>query len=127
MRPTVATVLSPRPWEPRFVDTAVDTALVRLVARCYDPVDLPPVDVVIVGTETPWLNARHVARWHAAGITVIGIFPATDRAAVELLCRAGVDQLFAETAEPVLILRAARDLAARRACAQRSNPIAAPS
>ena len=113
MRPSVASVISPRPWERRLVDAAMETGLVRLIARCYNPQDVPQgVNVIVAGTETPWLSPELVTAWRRNGATVIGIFPAPDRAAVAMLCRAGVDQLFTETADPILILRAARDLAA---------------
>ena len=115
MRPTLATVLSPRPWESRLVDAALESGLVRLVGRCYNPADVAHVDVVVVGTETPWLNANRIARWRLQGIAVIGVFPAGDRVAVDLLCRSDVDQLFVENAAALLILRAARDLAGREA------------
>ncbi|NND03607.1 MAG: hypothetical protein HKN91_12550 [Acidimicrobiia bacterium] len=112
MRPSVASVISPRPWEKRLADAAAESGLVRLVARCYNPGDLPAgVEVIVAGTETPWLNARLIASWRRRGVAVIGVFPAPDRAAVALLCRAEVDQLFVETVDPALILRTARDLA----------------
>lgn len=112
MRPSVASVISPRPWEKQLADAAAESGLVRMVGRCYNPEDLPDdVDVIVVGSETPWLSGPIVAAWRRRGAAVIGVFAAPDRAAVALLCRAGVDQLFVETVDPVLILRAARDFA----------------
>ena len=49
------------------------------------------------------------------GIVVIGVFPLGDRPAIEMFCRAGVDQLFGDQADPLVILRAIRDLVAPRA------------
>lgn len=106
----MATVLSPRLWEARLVAAAVETGLVRLVARCYNPQDVPTVDAIVVGSETPWIRASLIAKWRAGRISVIGIFPQSDRVAIDLFCRSQVDQLFVETAEPALVLRAVRDL-----------------
>jgi hypothetical protein len=113
MRPALATVLSPRPWEARLVEAAADTGLVRLVGRCYNPSELSPADVIAVGSEVPWLSAGAIRRWRARGAIVIGVFPVGDRPAIEMFCRAGVDQLFADLVDPIVILRAIRDLAAK--------------
>lgn len=108
----MATVLSPRPWEAELVRTAVESGLVRLLARCYNPGDVPAVDAVVVGSEVPWLNFAVITDWRRSGLAVIGVFPLGDRPAIEMFCRAGVDQLFTDVAEPVVILRAIRDVAA---------------
>jgi hypothetical protein len=106
----MATVLSPRPWETELVRTAVETGLVRLLARCYNPADVPPADAVVVGSEVPWLNGTIIDHWHRAGLAVIGVFPLGDYPAIEMFCRAGVDQIFADIADPVVVLRAVRDV-----------------
>ncbi len=108
----MATVLSPRPWESELVRTAIETGLVRLVARCYNPADVPAADAIVVGSEVPWLDVAVIERWREAGLGVIGVFPLGDRPAIEMFCRAGVDQLFAEVADPRVMLRAVRDVAA---------------
>ena len=92
--------------------TAIESGLVRLLARCYHPADVPAVDAVVVGSEVPWLNGAVIADWRRSGFAVIGVFPLGDRPAIEMFCRAGVDQLFADVAEPVVVLRAIRDVAA---------------
>lgn len=112
MRPTMATVLTPRPWEAELVRTAIETGLVRLLARCYNPGDIPTADAIVVGSEVPWLDGTVIDRWHRAGLAVIGVFPLGDRPAIEMFCRAGVDQLFAEVADPMVVLRAVRAIAA---------------
>lgn len=112
MRPSLATVLSPRPWEAELVRTAIESGLVRLVARCYNPVDVPAVDAVVVGSEVPWLSGSVIAQWQRFGLAVIGVFPLGDRPAIEMFCRAGVDQLFTDVADPVVMLRAIRDVVA---------------
>jgi len=115
VRPTIATVLSPRPWEAELVRTAIESGLVRLLARCYNPADVPAVDAVVAGSEVPWLNGSVIAQWQRSGLAVIGVFPLGDRPAIEMFCRAGVDQLFADVADPVVMLRAIRDVAAAEA------------
>ncbi len=112
MRPRVATVLTPRPWEAHLARTAAETGLVRLVARCFNPADLPAVDAVVAGSEVPWLTAAMIAKWRRRRLVVIGVFPEGDQPAIARFCRYGVHQLFAETADPIVILRAIRDLAA---------------
>lgn len=106
----MATIMSPRPWEAQLVQTAADTGLVRLVARCFDPVDLPVVDAVVAGSEVPWLTVAGIKRWRRSGMAVVGMFPVGDRPAIEMFCRAEVDQLFGDLADPLVILRAVRDL-----------------
>ncbi len=108
----MATVLSPRPWEAELVRTAIESGLVRLLARCYNPGDVPAADVVVVGSEVPWLNGAVIDRWHRYGLAVIGVFPLGDRPAIEMFCRAGVAQLFADVADPLVVLRAVRDVVA---------------
>ena len=49
----MATVLSPRPREAELVRTAIESGLVRLLARCYNPADVPAADAVVVGSEVP--------------------------------------------------------------------------
>lgn len=110
MRPTLATLMSPRPWEAALVQAAADTGLVRLIARCYNPSDLPAVDAVIAGSEIPWLTVAAIRRWRRSGIAVVGLFPSGDRPAIDMFCRAEVDQLFSDVADPLIILRAVRDL-----------------
>jgi hypothetical protein len=117
----MATVLSPRPWEAELVRTAIESGLVRLLARCYNPADVPAVDAVVAGSEVPWLSGSVIAHWQRSGVAVIGVFPLGDRPAIEMFCRAGVDQLFADVADPSVILRAIRDLAATE-----TWPVAAP-
>ena len=121
----MATVVTPRSWEERLAEAATETGLVRLVARAYRASDVVEADAIIVGTETPWLSTRLIAAWRRRGVVVIGIFPRGDRPAVELLCRAGVDQLFMEGTDPLLILRAARELVA--AATAELAPPATPS
>jgi hypothetical protein len=106
----MATVLSPRPWEAELVRTAIESGLVRLLARCYNPADIPAADAVVVGSEVPWLTGAVIDHWRQSGLAVIGVFPLGDRPAIEMFCRAGVDQLFAEIANPVVMLRAIRDV-----------------
>ena len=82
-RIAVATVLSARPWEVAFVAEAADGARVRVVARVSGAHGLaralPSADVVILGSETPWIEpwVLHVAG--AFGTETIGLHPVGDR------------------------------------------------
>jgi hypothetical protein len=95
-----------------LVRTAIESGLVRLLARCYNPADVPAVDAVVAGSEVPWLDGAVIEDWRRSGLAVIGVFPLGDRPAIEMFCRAGVDQLFADVANPIVMLRAIRDVAA---------------
>ena len=110
MRPAIATVVSPRPWEGRLVQAAADTGLVRLTARAFNPADIQDVAAVVVGTEVPWLRTTHVLEWKSRRIAVLGMYPRGDRPAIARLCTSGVDQLFVEDVDPVVVLRAIRDI-----------------
>lgn len=113
MRPTMATVISPRPWEPRLVAAIAESGLVRLTGRCYDPQDVPAVDALVVGSETPWLDPQVIDGLRRRGIAILGVYPPGDGPAIEMFCDASVDQLFSDTTDPLVILRSIRDLAAR--------------
>ena len=70
MRPAVATVLSPRMWEPDLVGHARRTAAVRIVGRAYEPEDLlrmGSLEAVVVGAETSWLTAALIRSWRSRG------------------------------------------------------------
>ncbi len=110
MRPAVATVLSSRPWEERLAQAAAETGLVRITVRGFDPADVDGVTAVVVGSEAPWLRARHVARWRRRSMRVIGIYPRGDRPTIARLCGANVDQLLSEDTDPLIIMRTIRDL-----------------
>ena len=109
-RPAVATVVSPRPWEGRLVQAATDSGLVRVTTRGFNPTDIHDVDAVVVGSEVPWLRSRNVVEWRASSIAVIGIYPSGDRPAIARFCAARVDQLFVDDTDPMVILRAIRDI-----------------
>ncbi len=105
-----------------MADAATETGLVRLVARCSEPGEVPTADAIAVGTETPWLSRAAIERWRQEGSVVIGLFPIGDRPAVELLCRSEVDQLFTQAVEPLVVLRAIRDLTEDRRLARSVGP-----
>ncbi len=107
-RPTVATVLSARAWEPQFCDAIHRTALARLVARVFEPIDLschPGLDWVVVGAETAWFSASTVAALHDRGISVVGVHADDDPAGAEFLTLAGADLVVGESTDPVHVLR----------------------
>ena len=110
VRPAVATVLSPRPWEGRIVQAAADSGLVRLTTRAFNPGEIQGVAAVVVGSEAPWLRAGHISDWKARQIAVVGMYPPGDRPAIARLCGAEVDQLFVDDTDAVIVLRAIREI-----------------
>lgn len=108
----VATVLSARPWESELVTAARETAAVKLVMRAYQPEDIfqsyGKLDVVVVGAETAWLGPALIADWRRQGLHVIGIYPAGDRPAAEMLDAGGCNEILADTVSPGEILSAVR-------------------
>ncbi len=104
-RPTVATVLSARAWEPVLAATARHSGLVRLLGRVFDPIELerlPRPDWVVVGAETAWLATDWVGAMHAAGSSVAGVFE--DDAEADRLEAMGVDVLAPAHADPTALL-----------------------
>lgn len=107
-RPSVATVLSARPWEARLAAAARRTGLARLVGRIYEPIDLaalPRPDWLVVGGETAWLSAARVASVRSAGTAVIGVHPSGDEPGRRALGSLGVDLVVDESVDPVTLLR----------------------
>lgn len=108
MRPALATVISPRPWEPRLVSAVRSTGLVRLVGRFTDPVALagmePTVDVVAFDTTAPWLSHELVRRWQSRSIVTVGFAPDNDRVADRVL--GACDLVFHEDDAPGRVLAA---------------------
>lgn len=109
----VATVLSPRDWEPGLVAHAQRTGAISLTQRLYLPEELDPllVDVVVAGAETAWVTAAQIASWKRAGIAVVGVHPAGDMPAARLLEVGGADEVIADTASPEAIVQTIRFLA----------------
>lgn len=103
-RPTVATVLSPRPWEEVFAAVARHSALVRLVGRVYEPIDLhamPRPDWVVVGAETAWLGPDWVKAVHRGGSAVLGIVEGEGEA--ERLEAMGIDAVASAATDPFVL------------------------
>jgi MinD-like ATPase involved in chromosome partitioning or flagellar assembly len=91
----VATVLSAREWESRLVASARSSATVRLVLRAFLPGEVSEqsesLDVVVVGSETPWATTARLMAWRRDGLRVVGVHPVGDRPAAERLRAAEVD------------------------------------
>lgn len=111
----VATVLSAREWEPGLVAHARDTAALRVVLRAYQPSDIEAraseVDVVVAGGEVAWVTPRQVATWRRLGFGVIGVHPAGDAPAAQLLERGGANEVVPDTIEAVALVQAIRFVA----------------
>lgn len=120
----VATVLSAREWETRLVAAARDTAAVRLVLRAFLPDEVldraADLDVVVVGSETPWASAARIASWVRVGLQVVGIHPVGDRPAAERLASAGAHLVLADDIPADAILREIRLI---EPAAERGRPV----
>jgi MinD superfamily P-loop ATPase len=96
----VATVLSARDWEPMLVAAARETAAIRLVLRAYEPNEIRiragDIDVVVAGGETTWVTPAQITAWRRAGLGVVGMYPAGDRPARDLLHAAGADEVVSD-------------------------------
>jgi MinD-like ATPase involved in chromosome partitioning or flagellar assembly len=108
----VATVLSAREWEARLVAAARDTAAVKLVLRAFLPDEVSnhadAIDVVVAGSETPWITPTRVAAWRRLGIRVVGLHPRLDRPAAERLAAGGADLVLADDLDAEQIMREIR-------------------
>ncbi|MDP8958962.1 MAG: hypothetical protein M3N51_07135 [Actinomycetota bacterium] len=107
----VATVLSAREWEADFVALARQTAAVRLVLRAYQPEDLEEsseLDLVVAGAETAWVTPSRLAAWRRRGLRVVGIYPAGDRPARDLLETGGAEETYPDDTPTSVLLQAVR-------------------
>lgn len=108
----VATVLSAREWEARLVAAARETAMVKLVLRAFVPDEVSnqadSIDVVVAGSETPWVTPTRVASWRRLGLRVVGLHPASDRPAAERLAAGGADLVLCDDLEADLVIREIR-------------------
>jgi MinD-like ATPase involved in chromosome partitioning or flagellar assembly len=108
----VATVLSAREWEARFVAAARDSAAVRLVLRAYMPDEVSQqaegIDVVVAGAETPWVTATRIAGWRRLGLRVVGVHQHHDAPAVDRLTAGGADLVLHESLDPDAMVREVR-------------------
>lgn len=112
----VATVLSAREWEARFVSEARDSAAVKLVLRAYLPDEVAShadsIDVVIAGAETPWVTPTRVAAWRRLGLRVVGVHPRLDAPAADRLTAGGADLVFEDDLDCEQMVREIRLLEA---------------
>lgn len=108
----VATVLSAREWEAGLVAAARDSAAVKLVLRAYLPEEVSRradgIDIVVAGSETPWVTPARVAAWRRLGIRVVGIHPRADRPAAERLEAGGADLVLVDDLDPEHLVREIR-------------------
>lgn len=102
MRPRIVTVLGGS-WESRLVEVARLTGLARVVGRCRRPSEvearLEGADVVLVGSETPWLFTGSMLNWRRR-VWVVGMAAVGDRRAPGLLVDAGCHRVWSQAADP---------------------------
>lgn len=108
----VATVLSAREWESRLVAAARSSATVRLVLRAFLPTEVAEqagsLDVVVVGSETPWATTARLSAWKRGGLRVVGVHPVGDRPAADRLRTAGIDLVLPDDIGAEAMLREIR-------------------
>ncbi len=125
----VATVLSAREWESRLVAAARDTASVRLVLRAFLPEEVldrsHELDVVVVGSETPWASAARIGSWVRAGIRVVAIHPVGDRPASERMAAAGAHIVLPDDLSAESVLREIRLIEPAATRPQSTHPLVA--
>lgn len=112
-RPTVATVVSARAWEAALASAATKGARIRLVARTGSAFELARTvahtDVVVIGSETPWLEPWVFEVLSRFGVATIGVHAAGDRPAAALSATATLR--FEESVQTDHVVAAAATLA----------------
>jgi Flp pilus assembly CpaE family ATPase len=113
----VATVLSARDWEPNLVAHAHETAAIRIVLRAFQPSDLEAraadIDVVVASGDVSWVTSRQVTTWKRLGLGVVGVFPAGDQPAADLLTRGGANEVVPDGIDAESLVQAIRFVAPR--------------
>jgi Flp pilus assembly CpaE family ATPase len=113
----VATVLSAREWEPNLVAHAHETAAIRIVLRAFQPSDLESraadIDVVVASGDVSWVTPRQVTTWKRLGLGVVGVFPAGDQPAADLLTRGGANEVVPDVIDAESLVQAIRFVAPR--------------
>ncbi|HSJ72497.1 MAG TPA: hypothetical protein VLA29_12715 [Acidimicrobiia bacterium] len=111
----VATILSSRDWEPNLVAHARDSVAVRIVVRAFQPRDIEDriegIDVVVAGGEISWVTPAHIRAWKASGLGVLGVVPAGDAPARDLLLAGGSDDVVPDTIDIGALVQAIRFVA----------------
>jgi MinD-like ATPase involved in chromosome partitioning or flagellar assembly len=123
----VATVLSAREWEARLVAAARASATVRLTLRAFRPGDVSELanalDVVVVGSETPWATPARLMSWQRVGLRVVGIHPLGDGPAADRLRSGGADVVLSDDLDAEVILREIRLLEPVAASSAEGKPL----
>lgn len=113
----VATVLSARDWEPNLVAHAHETASIRIVLRAFQPSDLESraadIDVVVASGDVSWVTPRQVTTWKRLGLGVVGVFPAGDQPAADLLTKGGANEVVPDVIDAESLVQAIRFVAPR--------------
>lgn len=121
----VATVLSARDWEPNLVAHAHETAAIRIVLRAFQPSDLESraadIDVVVASGDVSWVTSRQVTTWKRLGLGVVGVFPAGDRPAADMLTRGGANEVVPDGIDAESLVQAIRFVAPRALKAASEN------
>jgi MinD-like ATPase involved in chromosome partitioning or flagellar assembly len=123
----VATVLSARDWESRLVAQARSSASVRLVLRAFRPTEISDraaaIDVVVVGSETPWATPARLGSWRRLGLRIVGVHPVGDRAAADRLRASSLDLTLADDLDAETMVREIRLLEPAAARGEGTAPL----
>lgn len=122
MNPGLLTAGNGQSWENELV-TALDRpgSAMTVVRRCVDVADVltaattGQASVVVLSAELRRLDTDAVQRLVAAGVAVVGIYPAGDERVMGRLERIGITHLMAHDAGPEAVLAAARNAVAELA------------
>ena len=116
-RPSVATVVTARPWEPAFVEVAASSARVRLVARIAEAAELARLidrfDVLLVGAETPWWEPWIPGALDRLGHRSIGLHQEGDLVGARLVMATSLR--YTEATPPEVLVAGAVSLGQSRA------------
>lgn len=111
----VATILSAREWESALVSHAKETASLRVVLRAYRPADIElhasDIDVVVAGGEVSWVTSRQITTWRRLGFGVVGVHPAGDGPAAQLLEAGGANEVVPDSIDTPALVQAIRFVA----------------
>lgn len=125
----LATVLSAREWEARLVAAARATASVRLTLRAFRPDEISDrrddLDVVVVGSETPWASGARLVSWRRSGLRVVGVHPAGDGPGQRQLLASDLDLVLPDDLPAEVMLREIRLLDPPAARESAEHPLVA--
>jgi MinD-like ATPase involved in chromosome partitioning or flagellar assembly len=122
--PSVALVFSPDPWVEQLHRFVADHGGARVRQLVVDPaiLDDEEFEVLVTGDRWPSLSASLVARLHARGVLVLGVFDPEEPAGKDHLLAVGADAVIAADAPPAEIVALLAEQLSYRWKARASRP-----